>query len=87
MFTVIVVGIIIVMVILLLAVTTTSKAYSYKHTVDSLDNNPYMELGTGVENILHLIRIDFIWRVTPLSKPAGRHDNGFGIFGSLKLQF
>ncbi|MED4223886.1 YtzI protein [Neobacillus cucumis] len=43
MYTVIVVGIIIVMVILLLAVTTTSKAYSYKHTVDSLDNNPYMD--------------------------------------------
>ena len=59
------------------------NGYSFR----TLDNNPYMELGTGVENILHLIRIDFIWRVTPLSQPAGHHDNGFGIFGSLKLQF
>ncbi|MEH7544379.1 MULTISPECIES: YtzI protein [Bacillaceae] len=43
MFTVMVVGIIIVIVVLVLAVTTTSKAYTYKHTVDSLENNPYVD--------------------------------------------
>jgi hypothetical protein len=43
MYTVLVVGIIIVLVVLLLAVTTTSKAYSYKHTVDSLEDNPYKD--------------------------------------------
>ncbi|MEH7097648.1 YtzI protein [Neobacillus vireti] len=43
MYTVLVVGIIIVIVVLLLAVTTTSKAYSYKHTVDSLEDNPYRD--------------------------------------------
>ncbi|PFN96416.1 YtzI protein [Bacillus sp. AFS076308] len=43
MFTVLVVGIIIVIVVLVLAVTTTSKAYTYKHTVDSLENNPYVD--------------------------------------------
>ena len=42
MFTVLVVGILIVIVVLVLAVTTTSKAYTYKHTVDSLENNPYV---------------------------------------------
>jgi uncharacterized membrane protein YdfJ with MMPL/SSD domain len=43
MYIVLVVGIIIVIVVLLLAVTTTSKAYSYKHTVDSLEDNPYRD--------------------------------------------
>ena len=43
MYTVMVVGIIIVIVVLLLAVGTTSRAYSYKHTVDSLEDNPYMD--------------------------------------------
>lgn len=42
MYTVLVVSIIIVIVILLLAALTTSKAYSYKHTVDPLENNPYL---------------------------------------------
>ncbi|NRD76235.1 YtzI protein [Bacillus sp. BRMEA1] len=40
MYTVFVVCIVIVIVVLLLAVITTSKAYSYKHTIDSLENNP-----------------------------------------------
>ncbi|MDR7000464.1 YtzI protein [Neobacillus niacini] len=43
MYTVMVIGIIIVIVVLLLAVLTTSKAYNYKHTVDKLENNPYIE--------------------------------------------
>jgi cell division protein FtsL len=42
MYTVMVVGIIIVIIVLLLAVLTTSKAYTYKHTVDSLEDNPYI---------------------------------------------
>ncbi|MED1471367.1 MULTISPECIES: YtzI protein [Bacillus] len=43
MYTVFVVCIVIVIVVLLLAVLTTSKAYSYKHTVDPLEENPYIE--------------------------------------------
>jgi hypothetical protein len=42
MFTILVVGVIIVIVVLLLSVITTSKAYSYKHSVDSVENNPYL---------------------------------------------
>ncbi|MGG1678022.1 YtzI protein [Neobacillus sp. NRS-1170] len=38
-----VVCIIIVIVVLLLAVITTSKAYTYKHTVDPLENNPNVD--------------------------------------------
>jgi len=42
MYTIFVVCIVIVLIVLLLAVLTTSKAYSYKHTVDPLENNPYL---------------------------------------------
>jgi len=53
MYTVLVVGVIIVIIVLLLAVLTTSKAYSYKHTVDSLDNNPYVDLENNQDNSDH----------------------------------
>jgi flagellar basal body-associated protein FliL len=43
MYTILVVSIIIIIVILLLAVITTSKAYKFKHTVDPLDDNPYLQ--------------------------------------------
>jgi uncharacterized protein YneF (UPF0154 family) len=42
MYTIFVVSIVIIIVVLLLAVITTSKAYSFKHTVDPLDDNPYL---------------------------------------------
>lgn len=35
--------IIIVIVVLLLSIVTTSKAYSYKHTIDPIENNPHLE--------------------------------------------
>ncbi|WP_462411237.1 YtzI protein [Neobacillus sp. Marseille-QA0830] len=41
MYIILVVGVIIVLAVLLLAVLTTSKAYSYKHTVDPIENNQY----------------------------------------------
>ena len=47
MYTIFVVSIIIIIVVLLLAVMTTSKAYSYKHTVDPLDDNPYLKRKNG----------------------------------------
>ncbi len=43
MYTIFVVSIIIIIVVLLLAVITTSKAYKFKHTVDSLEDNPYLK--------------------------------------------
>jgi uncharacterized protein YneF (UPF0154 family) len=42
MYTILVISIIIIIVVLLLAVITTSKAYSFKHTVDPLDENPHL---------------------------------------------
>lgn len=40
---VMIISIIIVFIVLLLAVITTSKAYSFKHTVDQIDEMPDLE--------------------------------------------
>ena len=44
---------------------------------------PYAEVGYGVENILHLVRIDFIHRLTYLSNPGARN---FGVKVSLQFK-
>jgi hypothetical protein len=51
-----------------------------------LNGKTYMELGTGVDNILKLIRVDFIWRVLPKPLPKDLQKN-FGIFLSFRLSF
>lgn len=59
------------------------NGYSFK----TLEGNPYLELGTGVENILHFIRVNFVWQVLPKPQPGEASSKRFGVFGSLKLQF
>ena len=44
---------------------------------------PYAEVGYGVENILQLVRIDFIHRLTYLSNPGARN---FGVKVSLQFK-
>lgn len=51
----------------------------------TLKDQPYMELGTGVDNIFKVLRIDLIWRVLP-NEPAIATKR-FGVFGSFRLQF
>ena len=29
-----------------------------------MSNTPYMEVGVGLENILKVIRVDYVWRLT-----------------------
>jgi len=52
----------------------------------SLDGKTYMEIGTGIDNILKFFRVDFIWRVLPKNslQPTTKK---FGIFGSFRLAF
>lgn len=59
------------------------KGFAFK----TLEGNPYLEVGTGVENILKLFRVDFIWRVTPKALPNEPKQKYFGIFGSVKFTF
>jgi hypothetical protein len=52
----------------------------------SLDGKTYLELGTGVDNILKVLRIDFIWRALPQSA-ISTNSKRFGVFGSFRLAF
>lgn len=59
------------------------KGFAFK----TLEGNPYLELGTGVENIFKLLRVDFVWRVTPKALPTEPRQKYFGIFGSMRFTF
>ena len=65
-----------------------NRALNFKqgHSFQTLDGKTYLELGTGIDNIFHLFRIDFIWRVLPSTLPK-TGDKTFGIFGSFRLAF
>jgi hypothetical protein len=45
----------------------------------SLNNKMYLEVGTGIDNILKFFSVDFLWRVLPTPLPALRSQR-FGIF-------
>jgi hypothetical protein len=68
--------------------TESNRLYNFKqgHTFQTLDGRTYLELGTGVDNIFKVLRVDFIWRVLPatLNKLG---DKAFGVFGSFRLVF
>jgi Family of unknown function (DUF5686)/CarboxypepD_reg-like domain len=52
----------------------------------TLDGETYMELGTGVDNILRVFRLDFVWRVLPKQLVKQSSPN-FGVFGSFRVSF
>ncbi|MEO6914946.1 MAG: carboxypeptidase-like regulatory domain-containing protein, partial [Chitinophagaceae bacterium] len=56
------------------------------YTFESLNGKTYMEVGTGVDNIFKLFRLDFIWRLSPTPLPK-ESIKRFGIFGSFRLVF
>ncbi len=60
------------------------KGYDFQ----SLARSPYLEAGTGIENILKVLRVDFVWRLLPYRQPTNdAYFRRFGIFGSLKFAF
>ena len=60
-----------------------NKGYPFR----TLDEQPYVELGTGISNILQVFRVDFVWRVSPKSPPGEPLSRRFGIFGSVRFNF
>ncbi len=60
----------------------------------TLRGRPYVEAGTGIDNIFRFFRVDLVWRFAPeLSSPAGmpppaynNSSSKFGIFGSFHFQ-
>jgi hypothetical protein len=65
-----------------------NRDFNFKqgHNFQTLDGKAYLELGTGVDNILKLLRVDFIWRVLPRPLPEQK-SRRFGVFGSFRLSF
>lgn len=53
---------------------------------ESLNGRTYLELGTGVDNILKVLRLDFIYRPLPNSRSIIGNDR-FGLFGSFRVTF
>jgi hypothetical protein len=53
---------------------------------NSLDGKTYMEVGTGIDNILKVFRVDFIWRVLPRPLPPEKVKR-FGVFFCFRLVF
>jgi hypothetical protein len=65
------------------------------YAMRSLNGGPYIEMGTGLDNIFRYFRLDLVWRLssnlrvretvpsTDYQKPAGR----FGVFVSFHFQF
>jgi len=56
------------------------------YTFESINGQPYLELGTGIDNILKVLRLDFVWRVAPRPLPSNAQQR-FGIFWSFRLAF
>ena len=56
------------------------------NSFQTLNGRTYMELGTGIDNILHVLRVDFVWRVLPATLDK-KGDHPFGVFGSFRLSF
>ncbi len=50
-------------------------------------SKPYIEAGVGVENILRLIRVDAIWRLTHRGDRSGQKVDNFAINFSIHLNF
>jgi hypothetical protein len=66
-------------------ISPANKELNFKpgHCFKTLDGKTYLELGTGVDNIFRVFRLDFVWRVLPTPE-KNRH---FGVFGSFRLTF
>jgi hypothetical protein len=52
----------------------------------TLDNKMYLEVGTGIDNILQFFRVDFVWRALSPS-PSTETVDRFGVFGSFHFSF
>jgi hypothetical protein len=70
------------------SLSAENKFMNFKagHNFQTLDGKTYLELGTGIDNIFHLFRIDFVWRVLP-DDVNRANDKDFGIFGSFRVTF
>ncbi len=59
------------------------KGYTFR----TLNTVPYIEVSTGIGNILQVFMINFVWRLSPELLPGESNDKYFGIFGSVRFDF
>jgi hypothetical protein len=52
----------------------------------SLNGKTYLEVGTGVDNIFKVLRVDFIYKALPLAH-SNINNQRFGVFGSFRFAF
>lgn len=57
------------------------------YVFETLHQQPYIEAGTGIENILKVLRIDFVWRILPRQTLQDSELRRFGVMGSLHFAF
>lgn len=60
-----------------------NKGFEFK----TLQSTPYVEIGTGIDNIFQLFRVDFVWRVAPAPLANEPLEKRFGILGSFRIGF
>jgi hypothetical protein len=70
------------------SLSEANRQYNDKpgYTFQSLNGNTYLELGTGVDNIFKVFRMDFVWRLAPRPLPIEKNKS-FGAFFSFRLAF
>ena len=54
------------------------------HPFRSLDGKTYLEVGTGVDNILKVLRLDLVWKLSPSEIKTAAHPK-FGVFASFRI--
>ncbi len=71
---------------LLGALNEANRAMNFvgKYPFQPLDKQLYLEVGTGVDNILKFFRVDFVWRLSPRPLPDLRRDR-FGVFFGFRV--
>ena len=50
--------------------TVSNDLFRFPATTSYMGDTPYMEVGVGVENILKVIRLDYVWRLTYRNLPG-----------------
>ncbi len=72
--------------ILVSKLSAANKALNFVsgHNFKELGGKPYIEAGTGIDNIFRVFRLDFVWRIAPRPLPEPRYSR-FGVFGSFRV--
>ncbi len=66
------------------SMSSANKLYNNNASFDVTGNKPFMETGIGVENIFHLLSLDYFWR---LSKTANAGVSKGGLFLGMRVEF